>query len=170
MKTKPGIAILLIIFLLSACKNQSANITPRPSKTPLGLSPTWTPDAITFTPSPAERPISTSLPTSTSFPYYHTKQVLAEYGVEGNHSNFEIYISDDDFNWILYSDGQFIAYTKSGLMENKLSEHEVCSLFNNLAHLGFYNIKTNHYNDQTDPLYNFGDKYVEVSDDLYYYL
>lgn len=170
MRTKSKFVIFLIIFLFSACKNQSTIITPQPSITPLGLSPTSTPNAATFTPSPTEQPTSTPLPTSASFPYYPTKHILAEYGVTGNHSLFDIVIIEDDFQWILYSDGQFIADTPSGLKERYLSRHEICSLFNNLSRMGFYDIETNYQQDPTDPLYSFGDKYERIYDDLYYYL
>lgn len=68
MKTQLRFVIVLMVILLSACKNQSTKITTQSSTTPLGLPPTWTPDTKTFTPSPTSIIVYSRTPTSTSRP------------------------------------------------------------------------------------------------------
>lgn len=120
----------LIITLLSACNNQSPEITHQPSITPLGLPPTWTPDTKAFTPSPTSiivytrTPTFTPKPTSTitetlipsETPYYLKTDFPNACQSEHFSFSYDTLISPDA-NWLAefcYPEGKFQVSDKSG--------------------------------------------------------
>ncbi|HLO16648.1 MAG TPA: hypothetical protein VK206_17575, partial [Anaerolineales bacterium] len=107
-----------------------------------------------------------STPTFTPFPPYHTKKVVFEYYIVGQHSYFDMFYANHPElpNIIFYDDGQILV---SG-QQKVLSADEIKRFLSKLEALGFFSLESNQQFDLTDKLYDFGNNYQEVNDGLKY--
>lgn len=173
---KKIIFTMMILFFLSGCSG--LNLEGFKDITRLGTitleKPTDT-QTMAFTQVSTKTSTSTITPepmptrdsTSTPFPIYDTKTVIFKFGVMGWHTNFDgAYVESIQPSIVLYSDGQMIFLTSS-YQQKFLSENEIETFFSNLTSMGFFSLKTNQHQDETDPLFDFGDQYVRIYDGLY---
>ena len=140
---------------LTACaRNLTATVYAlTPSPTPRKLTKTSTP-APTFTHAPL-----------IEFPPYSEKEVLLIYSYDGGDVTLvDIFSETRSYTrLVLYVDGQLIISKPGGAITTIiLSESQVEQLLAQIDQKGFYAIETNQHNDNTDPLYNFGDNYQEL--------
>lgn len=152
------LSVVAFIFL-TACSRQASTPTLLPSAT---LKP-----SSTETPTNAPKPTIT--PTITSLPTYNTKQVVFEYRESGGHTEFfEFFDYYRPYTKIImYDDGQMII--PGAIYKQKtLSTDEIKQFFSNIEAMGFYSLESNQAHDPTDKLYDFGNNYVEVYDDIVY--
>jgi hypothetical protein len=170
------LAIILFAFttLLVACASpspsptvQAISTTDLSSSTPAPSFATTNPTktlAAQATPSPAD--IST--PTLT-IPPYITKQVILEY----TRSRAALGMPDEYFDpllgnspttkLVIYSDRQLVLQTASKSMVTKvMTDNEIQQLLYKVDQLGFHTIDTNQKHDDTDSLYKFEGRYLEV--------
>ena len=146
---------MVALIFLSACSGQVSTST---------LSSSFTPE-----PSSTESSTITPQPTITPLPTYNTKQVIFEYRESGGHTDFfEFFDYYRPYTKIvMYDDGQMII--PGAIYKQKiLSPNEIKHFFSNLETMGFYSLESNQAHDPTDKLYNFGNNYVEVYDDIVY--
>jgi hypothetical protein len=131
----------------------------------------------------AIRPTQTSIPQATptstvtpapllQIPSYTTKQVVLLFthsraGLGGPEEYFDIFFGNaaprETTKLVLYSDGQLILQRPTQPSVTKiLTEDEINQLLFRLDELGFHTIETNQKHDDTDLLYDFGGRYLEV--------
>lgn len=159
--------LLSVIFFMffTACSWQVNTVTIPPSDTTI-VSFTTT---ATSSPTKTLQPTLTSSPTTTPLPAYNIKQVIFEYREAGGHTEFFVFF--DHYRpytkIVMYDDGQMII--PGAIYKQKtLSPNEIKQFFSNLEAMGFYSLESNQAHDPTDKLYNFGNNYVEVYDDIVY--
>ena len=158
----------VVCVLLAACGGQRniptvfPSLSPEPSST-ITAKATST---LTLTPTRIQPTKLPSTPTFTPFPPYHTKKVVFEYYIVGQHSYFDMFYADypELPNIILYNDGQMLVNGK----QKVLSADETKRFLSKLDTLGFFSLESNQQYDVTDKLYDFGNNYQEVNDGLKY--
>jgi hypothetical protein len=95
------------------------------------------------------------------------KDILFEYVNVGDHFRFdylfESHTVTKDYHLVLYKDGQMII-TGDKFKQKILSKTEIERFLFELETMGFFSIETNHKDDPTDKLYNFGNDYHTVFD------
>jgi hypothetical protein len=178
---KTFLLLMLVYIILTACDMQKNIPTVIPSVTPKqSFTATVTPVpslTATLTPTPTSKIIlptqPSAPPTFTPFPPYQNKNVIINYSVIGNHSDYDMFFDPPSGNIItklvLYEDGQLlIAGAGETYQSKKLSSAEISSFLLELETLGFYALESNQQSDQTDELYDFGNNYQEIHDGLWY--
>ncbi|HEY9526358.1 MAG TPA: hypothetical protein VIR02_04695 [Anaerolineales bacterium] len=153
---------MMFCIVLASCSDVNnvptvvPSVSPEPSATAT-LTPTKIRPTRTFAPTP----------TLTPLPAYQNKQVIFEYNVTGNHSDYDFFFEDSP-SWsklVLYSDGQMIIPGKT-YMQEMLSPVEMKQFISKLEALGFYSIESNQQHDTSDKLYKYGNNFEESYDGL----
>ncbi len=174
IKTKFLIAWFAILALVS-CSSNVPTVQTTSTDDLSALVPTITIVATSAT--QTSTPQATSTPTATptpliQIPPYITKQVILKYthsraALGGPDEYFDVFFENDSprerTELVLYSDGQLILQKTPQLSITKfLTEDEINQLLYHLDELGFRMIDTNQKHDDTDLLYDFGGRYLEV--------
>jgi len=164
--------VLFVVLTLISC---SSKIPAAPSTKTNNLSSPTPTIAITIA-SPTETVVPTITPSPTytatplvNIPPYATKEVILKY----THSRAALGLPDEYFDVLLgirpttklviYSDGQLILQKASkSIVTKTLTEGEIHQLLFQLDQLGFHMIDTNQKHDDTDLLYDFGGRYLQV--------
>jgi hypothetical protein len=154
---------------LFACNDQSIDPSQanyNNSKQIFSSTPSPTKHLSTSTVSPTI--FSTLTPTITLIPPYPTiKPLVNYYRFEGMGGYCDYYEQGNCLlsKLVLYPNGQLIVYSGNKYFQKIMSKSEMDKLLSKFNSLGFFSIESNQAGDDTDKLYNFGDKYEKISDD-----
>ncbi|MHC1782265.1 MAG: hypothetical protein AB9891_05795 [Anaerolineaceae bacterium] len=144
---------------MTGCNAPAVAVAPALSATPRPPSST-TPVLPTLTKTWVPIPTHTSYPT---FPAYKTKQVLFEYSIQGDHTDFDFLLNTRKTYIALFADGQMIL-SGEPFREKMLSKGEIDWFLAQLDANGFSSIETSRKYNPSDPLYEFDGKYQQVTD------
>lgn len=167
--------VFFALVLLTSCSSYTPTVQPTSTD---DLSVSATTNTITVI-EPTQTRIPQANLTSTDtpvpliqIPFYTTKQVVLLYthsraALGGPEEYFDTFFGNaaprEATNLVLYSDGQLILQkTSAHIMTKILSESEMNELLYQLDVLGFHMIGTNQKHDDTDLLYDFGGRYLQV--------
>lgn len=111
---------------------------------------------------------STTEPTENIFV---PKKEIFNYSISGEHSFFEgpyeVTPENKVTRLVIYEDGQMII-TGVDVKQKFMTQEEVSTFINVIESYGFSSIQTNGKSNPSDPLYDFGTNYEEVSDSPFY--
>lgn len=131
------------------------------------LTPTAPPPPPTLTRTPRPTPTSTLTPSPTPvFAAYPWKHVWFKYTVSSPPEVASQFGLTEEPLLVIYTDGMMIASRAgdSKIRTRVLNTKEVCSFISRLELLGFYTLEDSRSTDETNPLYDFGSKYQQVSE------